>query len=153
ELVEMLRTYPRCQYQALVVRHVITCYTTLRTHLADQMREVDFCRTRLGELLRAFEGPAEGGRPEKEGVPGRHLLPSSCGTLDEAVEQLLTRVPPADLEALDQKVQAVIRQQFTALVHVCMTASNLLKNLEGAMQHEAEPFIESRLLGTDVLTM
>jgi serine/threonine protein kinase len=153
ELVEMLRAFPKCYYQSLVLRHVMASYTTLRTHLADQMREVEFCRTRLGDLLNAFADAPGGSRTEGDGVPGRHLLPMGCRSLDEAVQQTLARMTTDDVLELDQKVQAMIQQQFTALVHVCMTSSNLLRNLEGAMQREAEPFAEQRLLETNLVTM
>jgi hypothetical protein len=156
ELVEMLRTFPKCHYQGLVLRHLLTSYTTLRNHLADQMREVEFCRTRLGDLLHAFAESPEGGRlgdASNLGVPGRHLLPSGCRSLDEAVEQTLAGMTAADLQALDAKVQAMIQQQFTALVHVCMTSSNVLKSLEAAMLHEAEPLAEQRIREGNLVAM
>jgi serine/threonine protein kinase len=153
ELVEMLRAFPKCHYQSLVLRHVLTSYTTLRNHLADQMREVEFCRTRLGDLLHAFTESAEGSRAENLSVPGRHLLPDGCRSLDEAIEQTLARMTANDLQSLDEKVQAMIQQQFTALVHVCMTSGNLLRSLEGAMLHEAEPFAKQRLRETNLVAM
>jgi hypothetical protein len=73
--------------------------------------------------------------------------------VSDAVEQLLTRVTAEDVQLLDQKVQAMIRQQFTGLRHVCQSSANVLKNVEGAMQREAEPVAETRLVGTNVVDM
>ena len=47
----------------------------------------------------------------------------------------------------------MIKQQFTALVHICMTSSNLLRNLEVAMQQQAEAFVSGRLAGANVAEM
>ena len=59
-----------------------------------------------------------------------------------------------DLDALDSKVQEVIRQGFTSLLHVIMTAaSNLLKNLENAMSAEGEAYAVTRMPETSVVEM
>jgi serine/threonine protein kinase len=152
ELLEMLNTYPRCRYHALVVRQVIVIYTALRNRLSDQLRDVDFCRQRLDELLHMFEESSGEGR-SGEGVPGQRLLPKGCQSVGDAVKQLLSQVTLADVHALDEKVQAMIQQQFMALLHVCQTSGSVLKNLEVAMQREAEPFADERLVETNVVDL
>jgi hypothetical protein len=57
------------------------------------------------------------------------------------------------LHDLDQRMQTLIRREFTALVHVCLTAANMLRNLEVAMQKETETILEGRLVGTRVAEM
>src|SRR6266852_2983295 len=52
EIVELLRLYPKWRYQSLVLRHVNSTFTNLRSFLSDKTREIAFCRTRLGELAR-----------------------------------------------------------------------------------------------------
>ena len=64
----------------------------------------------------------------------------------EAVDGLLTRVGPEALLELDGRVQGVIRQEFTALVHICLAGANLLKNVEAAFMRTAEEFA-GELLG------
>ncbi len=44
------------------------------------------------------------------------------------------------------RIQAVIRQEFVALVHVCLASANLLKNVEPAMVETAQTFA-GELLG------
>src|SRR5262249_17516292 len=57
------------------------------------------------------------------------------------------------LEDLDRKVQALVARQFTGLVHVCLSSTNMLKNLERAMQEEVEKFVGTRLQGASVAAM
>ena len=54
-LAEMLPLYPKYRFQSLVLRRVATVYTTLRGQLSDLVREINFCRARLSELVKAFE--------------------------------------------------------------------------------------------------
>src|SRR6202011_4991898 len=107
------------------------------------------CRDRLGELARAFEEKRDGGAAEAVGrepaVPGRSLFPGGCATLDEAAEQVFRGITAEQLADLDERVQAMIRQQFTALVHVCLTSANLLRNLEAARQARAGALVRGGL--------
>ncbi|MCS6851048.1 MAG: protein kinase [Gemmataceae bacterium] len=151
ELVEVLRQYPKWRYQHLVLRCVLTILSQLRTQLVDQERQVEFCRQRLGELLASLEA---GDRPAAaERGPGRFLLPHGATTLAEAVQQLRASVTPEQFAEFDRAIQAMVEQQFTNLVQVCMTKSNLLQNLETAMLQSAEGFVASRLAGGNVLEM
>jgi hypothetical protein len=47
----------------------------------------------------------------------------------------------------------MVTRQFTALVHVCLASTNMLKNLERAMQDELEKFVGTRLEGANVAEM
>jgi hypothetical protein len=152
-LLELLRFYPKWRYQGLTLQGVIATYVSLRGQLTDQLREINFCRARLGELLNTFKDSTALAGGEGEVTRGRSLLPSGCRSLDDAVQQSLAALKPEEFQALDQQMQAMIRKQFTALVHVCLTSTNLLRNLEHAMQREAEAFAASRLATTNVSEM
>ncbi len=152
-LLELLRFYPRWRYQSLTLQRVLSTYVSLRGHLSDQLREINFCRARLGDLLNTFKEQLSAPRAEGEVGRGRSLLPAGCATLDEAIGQFHQSLGADELRELDQQMQKMIRQQFTALVHVCLTPSNLLKNLEAAMQREAEAFVAARLTTTNVVDM
>ena len=80
---------------------------SLRGLLSDELREVNFCRARLGELARAFEEKREDGRPTGAGreaaVPGRSLFPGGCATLDEAAEQVFRGITAEQMAALDER--------------------------------------------------
>jgi hypothetical protein len=57
----------------------------------------------------------------------------------------MTKVTDEDLLELDQRIQTVLKKQFTALVHVCTTPNNMFRELSFAMQQEAEAYVASRL--------
>ena len=105
ELFELLRLYPKYRYQSLVLQRVNTLYVSLRGQLSDQLREVDFCRARLGELVTTFEDPREAARRADGPTAGRCPLPEGCKSLDEAVRAraasrlLVTTVAPASASA------------------------------------------------------
>ena len=75
----------------------------------------------------------------------RSRFPGGCATLDAAAEHVIRGVGAEELADLDERMQTMIRQQFTALVHVCLTSANLLRNLEAAMQVRAEALVNSCL--------
>jgi hypothetical protein len=54
---ESLQLYARSRYQGLLLQQLIAAYVSLRGQLSDQLREINFCRVRLGELLGRFGGP------------------------------------------------------------------------------------------------
>jgi hypothetical protein len=150
----LLRLYPKWRYQSLVLRHVISTFTNLRSWLSDKTREIAFCRTRLSELSRGFDDPPVDDKNAKKLGSGLYLFPAGCRNFGESVEKLFPPITQEDLNALDAKMQESIRQGFTSLLHVCMTAaSNLLKNLEIAMTAEGESYAATRMPETSVVDM
>jgi eukaryotic-like serine/threonine-protein kinase len=117
ELLEQLRAYPKLRYQALVMHQVLGIYISLRGHLTDTLREINFCRIRLLELSQLLEAESvrssslDGGKENvatflttgqgqrttdnrtrggyDAGIegPGRFLFPHNCPGLDEAVDR------------------------------------------------------------------
>ncbi|MBI1916349.1 MAG: protein kinase [Planctomycetes bacterium] len=61
-LLELVRSYPKLRYQALVLQQVLGVYISLRGHLTDTLREINFCRVRLMELSQtlSFESESPG---------------------------------------------------------------------------------------------
>ncbi len=144
ELLELFKAYPKWRFQCLVLQQASAAFLSLRGHLSDEAREINFCRVRLAELQRLFEAPTGPVGPEPRA--GRLLLPSGCKDMTEAVEGLLARVGVESLLDLDGRIQEAIRQQFTALVHICLASANLLKNVESSLLRTAEEFA-GELLG------
>ena len=66
EIRQLLLNYPKWRYQSLVLRQISRGYISLRGDLSDELREVGFCRARLGELRKAVEESRE---PGKGAVP------------------------------------------------------------------------------------
>ncbi len=148
EVLELLRAYAKARYQSLVMQRVTAAFVSLRGHLSDELREINFCRVRLGELLRVLDEPAE--EAPADSRLGRQVFAAGCQTLPEAVEHFLRGVGPDSLLELDVRVEAMLRQQFTALVHVCLTHANILKAVEQAMLKTAADFAGEQLPPTTV---
>jgi hypothetical protein len=154
ELQELLRSYPKTLYQSLMLRQAGDIFLTLRGHLADEMREINFCRVRLGELLRMLSEPTQSEETARaKSAILKHLFPGGCKDFKETVSYFEAQLTDADLNVLDAKMEAMLKKQFTALVNVCLTSGNVLKNVEDAMRHTAEEFMIVRLGEMNVAEM
>jgi serine/threonine protein kinase len=151
ELLGLLRSYSKCRYQSLILQYLTQLYLSVRGLLSEQMHEIGFCRQRLSELAGLFGN--EGEVADLVPAAGRCLLPGGCESLREAVKQMENGFTAADLHALDQRIQALLRKQYRALVHVCTAMSNVIRNVAPAMQQETEAFLGERLGGVSVTDM
>ncbi len=151
DLFELVRTYTKTRYHSLVLTHLNRLYVSLRGHLSDQIREVGFCRQRLGELFRILQPtiPPDNNAPKGERV----LFPAGCLGFKDAIERVSQSVTTDDLVLLDNRVQEWIRTHCQALLQICMGSSTLVLNLAPAMLQEAESFLKERLDGTSVAEM
>jgi serine/threonine protein kinase len=150
DVLELLKQYAKARYHSLLLHQINRLYVSLRGHLSDQLREVGYCRQRLGELAGLLKPAGPEPALEKSRRDVQTLLPGGCRTLDEVIERVETNVTPADVIELDKLVQALIRQHYHALVQVCMGASNVVRALAPAMVRVAEKFLEPRFQGTSV---
>jgi hypothetical protein len=149
EILELIKTYPRDRYQSMILRVVLNSYTSMRGKLADQLREIGYCRNRLTELVRGFESvPAS-----SDDRTGRRLLPVGAASIDEAVDRFVGAVSPKDLEELEKKMHHLVRHQFRGFMHVCSSPASMMKNLETAMIDEGVQFTMGRLEGYDIAEM
>jgi hypothetical protein len=147
----LLRDYGKWRYQSLVLREVFRAFVSLRGHLSDELREVNYCRVRLAELLRLLdESDPAGDAPT---AAEQQLLPGGCKDLDEAVEGLLAGVTAEGLLELDHRVEAVLKAQFQALVHICLTNAGILKGVAAALLQTAEEFAGGLVPETDAAEM
>ncbi len=144
DLLELLRVYAKTRYQSLILRHINRLYVGLRGHLSDQIREVSFCRQRLGELAGLLEHKSAAA-PWPTASFEKLLLPAECSSIADVVDRLDARLVHDDLIAFDQVMQPVICQQYRALLHVCMGPSNLVRTLAPVMIQEAETFLAEQL--------
>jgi serine/threonine protein kinase len=151
EITELLRDYPKTLYQSLLLRQAGNVFLTLRGHLADEMREINFCRLRLGELLHMLERAADATPAKPAAV--NYLYPTGCKDLKEAVEHYEDKLKEDILNELDARMEAMLKKQFAALVNVCLSSGNVLAEVEKAMQHTAEEFLAERLGKRNVAEM
>jgi hypothetical protein len=139
DVLELMRNYAKWRYQSLVLGQFMSGFLTLRGHLADEMREIGFCRVRLTELQRLLAEPNEPDA-DKPRDGGRHLFPPGCQGLEDAVKVFLADVGPEAVQELDVQIQAMLRKRFTALVQVCVSRANMLKDVQAALVETAETF-------------
>jgi hypothetical protein len=154
ELPELLQNYPKTMYQSLLLRQAGDVFLTLRGHLADEMREINFCRVRLGELLRMLEEPDESaGAKQAAAADVKHYYPAGCKDFKETVSHFESQLTEEALAELDTRMEAMFKKQFTALVNVCLTSGNVLSHVEDAMRHTAEEFVAAKLGEMNVADM
>jgi serine/threonine protein kinase len=147
-LIELIRQYPKARFHALALQNINRLYVGLRGQLSDQLREVGFCRQRLSELANLLQPTTPAA---SDPVPAaRVLLPTGCTSVEDALEQLDKQLTGDDLVALDQQIQLVIRQQYRALVNVCMGSSAMVRTLAPAMLARAREFLGPRIGSTSV---
>jgi len=154
DLFELVRTYTKTRYHSLVLAHLNRLYVGLRGHLSDQIREVGFCRQRLGELLGLVQPsapPVAANEPAPAGE--RALYPAGCLNLKDAIGRLTQEITLEDQLQFDQRIQEWITANYHALLHVCMGTSTQVRNLAPAMVHEAETYLKERLHGASVAEM
>ncbi len=152
--VELLRAYAKSRYQSLVLGQVASALVTLRGHLADEMREINYCRVRLTELQRMLQeaatATAAGASPRPPAHLGRHIFPSGCKNLTAALDEVLPAVGAEALGELDGRLEAMFKQQFRALVHICMSEANMLPAVYRAMLETTVEFVGGLMPRTDV---
>jgi serine/threonine protein kinase len=145
ELAELLRNYPTFRLRGLIMQRVLTILRSLFGNCPEYLREFTHCRVRLLDMVKSFDLPLDT-RSALDLGPGRNLFPPGCQNLEEAVNRFISQVSGDELIELDGRIQNVLRQQFTALVHVCTTPMNqILKDVEAAMEREMQAHVTERL--------
>lgn len=149
DVAESLKCYPKWRYQSLVLRQVCGVYHVLKGSLADQSREITFCRQRLEEIGERLKLDAAQATTE----PDAKLLPPGCLSIDHAVSQLLEKLTPEDLRTIDCKLQTQIEQAFAGLFSVCTKSINLISDLQALMLEQTRNLLSTRLGEVNIVDM
>jgi hypothetical protein len=154
QVIELCRNYPRWRFQSLLLQYLASSFVGMRGHLSDELREVNFCRVRLNELLRLFEeAPEETLSPKQardQGSIGRMLFVDDCRSLPEAVTHFMDGLTADHLLELDSRMEAMLQGSFTALVNVCLTNQNVLRQVEKNMLETAAAYASELLPAASV---
>jgi hypothetical protein len=150
ELGELIHGYPKWRYQTMVLRRVSFVLTSLRGYFSDQIRELNFSRLRLADLLSPFLAHAAAGRLDRH-WHSRDIYPADCNTLEETLDRIFPPGGPAELADLERRVQASIQEQLGSLHEICTTQANVLKNVETIMLEQALVFAAQRMQRTGVM--
>jgi serine/threonine protein kinase len=148
KLAELLRSYGRSRYQSLVLQRVCMVFQSLRGNIPEVLQEIGFLRTRMSELTRSL-------RKDRRSLPdvsiGKLLLPKGCPGLDEAVESIRLNISPEEQEALQDRVQEIVKSRFKGLMPVLNDARHRGPEFVEALREEVERFVEERLQGSDAI--
>lgn len=117
EISELIRSYPTKRLRAVRTDAILSLYRGMLVSLPEYSREVNMCRTRLGELATLVAGNVGTTRPPGAGVA---ILPLGCDTIDAAAEQFLAAITPDDLLAFDQMIQKETHKKFRGIVSICL---------------------------------
>ena len=145
QLVELLQRYLDLRCQSLLLDEALALYRGLAREVPELLREIRFCRTRLGELLEKLHAADGRARDSSQLGPGRHVLPAACRSLDQAIGQFLQQLTPDDSLKLDQRIQGAVQRQLSGLVTICHSGSHVLKNLATVVWEQVEGVVDQRL--------
>ena len=149
EAVDSLRNYPTWRFQSLVLRQVCRIFAAAKTQLDDQLREFEFGRQRLSQIMAGLQKE----RHDYVPPPDRLLLPPGVPSLAAALETLEQCMTADDVRSFDKKLQIRIEQEYTALFNVCQSSSNLLASLQATIEDQAKQFVAPRLGTANVAQM
>jgi serine/threonine protein kinase len=146
DLLENLRAYPRRQLRLLVLDTALTFFRGLNAHCPEYHRDVQVCRTRIGDLIAGFE--ADPATARRGAGYESYLLPPGCKRLTDVADEYLAALPPEDILGFEHAVQQEIVARYKALVNVCLRPDDggefvdLLRDL-------ASTFLAQRLESAD----
>lgn len=145
ELLELLPSYPRILYQALLHWRVSAVYQDLLAALPIELPSMSCCRNRTVEVLRGLANPGTAPRWPGDSALARWILPAECRTPDQAAAQMLAELTPNQFLDLAQRVQNELTQPLKAQVHVCTTASRAFQMLRETLGRQTEAFAKARV--------
>ena len=140
ELHELFATYPKQQFQVLLLSATLSLYRKLRDCIPEYVRDVNYCRSRIDGFAAAFGSGAESVGAE----PGAHVLPVGCNDLDAAAEHFIAALPPEDLIAFEVEVQNLATQKFRGLANLCLK-SDRADRFFPLLADAARTFLDARL--------
>jgi serine/threonine protein kinase len=140
EFFEIASSYPQTRHAALCHHYAAQMCDTLSQDLGEQLGEVRFCRQRLEEFLAGIRS-----EPEAVSESTHYLLPNACATMADAVTRIVQSITENDFAELDRRMQKMLQTQFMALVHVCLSTSDMFADLEPAMMKLATQFVSGRV--------
>ena len=148
DIADALRAYPPARLKQLEADAALSLYRGLLANIPEYLREVSFCRARLGELAAGLAAGADGLAPG----PGEVILPDGCADLTAAADLFLAALPEDEVLGFDQELQAKIARRFRAVANVCLKPARGPEFLE-LLSSEARAFLDARLPVADAATV
>ncbi len=145
EISELIRAYPTKRLLAVRTDAILSLYRGMLVSLPEYSREVNMCRTRLGELAALAASGQPTSRPPGSGTA---ILPTGCDTIDAAAEQFLAAISPEDLLAFDQAFQKDALKKFRGVVGVCLKPEKS-PDFTSLLVDQSRAFLSERLEHAD----
>lgn len=159
ELLEALRAYPHRRLSLAERDAALALYRGLLGTIPDYLRDVNYCRIRLGELGQMLAA-AQSNSVER-GL-STLVLPDGCATLDDAADQFIGGLSPEDLLSFDVALQQTLQQEVAqrlrkggekgALVKFCLK-TDWSQDFISFLTRQARGFLDARLEHTDPATV
>jgi serine/threonine protein kinase len=143
DLVELLRIYPKTQFQALLLQCLNRLYISIRGHLSDQLREVGFL----------LQSKSPSGAAAQQVEFEKNLLPAGCKRVAEVVNQLADQLTEDEVLAFDDSMQIHVRKQYKAFLNVCLGATGMVRALAPVMVQEASAYLDQRFPPPNVVDL
>jgi eukaryotic-like serine/threonine-protein kinase len=150
ELLDCLEAYPKKRLKLHILDATISVYRSMLASAPEYGRDVDFCRSRLNEIINTI--PMQKESEQMFTGPGRMILPHGVEGIDGAADLFLGALPLQDLLDLDTSIQKEIVKKFRSLVSVCIKEQYTSSFLQLIFDYCRE-FIDSRLQKANPATM
>ena len=149
EMYDALQSYPAKRLQHVEYNAAVMTYRGLFANIPDYLRDVSFCRTRLGELCQAFADPPKAAEPF---LCGKLILPAGCDGIPATVTQVIDALPAEDILAYDQALQKELSKTFRGVANLCLRAERTPDFLT-LLTARTQAFLDARLETTDPATI
>jgi serine/threonine protein kinase len=144
EASDVAQAYAKKRYQLLVARCVLSIYRGMLNLTPEYLRDINFCRQRLLDVVEVLSQSADS--PEVEGLgPGQELFPGGDPSPDEAAARLIQGMTLEDWVEFDNKVQNQVRKQFEGVITMCLGGPNAAEPLAALLRQQATEFLDPRL--------
>ncbi len=151
EVVDLLRTYAKKRLQLHMLDLALSVFHRMSGNAPEYLREINFCRSTLTDMHAELGNI--GGPGDADGAPGKLILPDGCKDLDEAADQFLAALAPADLLAFDRSLQKDITRKFRGLGNVCLKPVEKGSVFREMLLNKAREFLDAKLDHSDPATV
>src|SRR5262249_31953783 len=127
-------------------------YRKLRAGLADRVRDLSICRSRLAHLRRTLEVPETAGASICGGPSPtvELILPDGGEEVEWAAKRFVETIKPADISQLDRALQALVLESRGGLYGACQKAGDFIQELADPIVDQASAFLSTLLRMNDV---
>jgi hypothetical protein len=143
EVLELLRLYPRKRLQLHVLEMALSIFRRLLGNSPEYLREINFCRATLNEILAALVKPQQ--TDQAVMGPGKMILPDGCNDLAAAADQFLAGLAAQDLIAFDQSLQKSIMRKFRGIGAVCLKPLEHGPAFRELLLRKSREFLDNKL--------